>query len=120
MGIGVGNVGDGETGQDNSFSLSLVISAVTGAQADAGTSLAAGKQVNPVPPAASMGFWPEPSHYLGMLSLAVGRWDREGLPLSNSQATSYQDSKTHRKNIGQFSPHRGPVAGATLLLGASC
>jgi hypothetical protein len=47
------------------------------------------------------------SHYLGMLGLAVGRWDREGRPLSSSQATSCQNSKTHRRNTGQFSPHRG-------------
>lgn len=52
---GSGGGGNGET--QDSLLLSLVISAVTGTQADAGTSLAAGERGGYGP---STGLWPEP------------------------------------------------------------
>lgn len=77
-----------------------------------------------VPPAASRGLWPEPRHCLGMLDLAVGRWDREGLPLSNSQTASgflpgFKDMHEElravlslQRGLGQVQP---PSPGPTLL-----
>lgn len=108
----------------NSHSLSLVISAAMGAQAEAGTTWPLGRRVNMVPPAASRGLWPEPRHCLGMLDLAVGRWDREGLPLSNSQTASgllpgFKDMHEElravlslQRGLGQVQP---PSPGPTLL-----
>lgn len=48
------------------------------------------------------------SHYCGMLGQAVGRWDREGLPLNNSEAGSgllpgFKDTQKEHKAVF---PHR--------------
>lgn len=95
--------------------------------AEPGTSLAAG--VGECGAARSL--HRAPSHYCGMLGLAVGRWDREGLPLSNSEAGSgllpgFKDTQKehkavfpHREAWRQVSPDM-PLRSQQLRAGSRC